>query len=264
MGERDERLVLEALERLFDAGDLNTLAATVLDVTRQVIPCEHAGYNEVDTVNRRMLVRVSDDAVAELVAARHEALDHWFLAQHPVVNYFLEQPRGAPKAISDFVDLGAFRERELYQEFYKHLDMNDQLALHVGGHLDGYAAVAINRHRGGFSERDRHAAARLQRGFRFAYEALWLRETIGALTDASDMDRQYRLYRALGLTQRQAEVCAWLLQGKSNTEIAAILEMSPETAKRHAAAIYRRLGVPGRAGLQRAMLARLLRPAPAA
>src|SRR5262245_45165899 len=47
----------------------------------------------------------------------------------------------------------------------------------------------------------------------------------------------------LGLTRRQAEVLAWLAQGKTNADIAAILSISPSTVARHVEAIFAALGV---------------------
>jgi DNA-binding CsgD family transcriptional regulator len=47
----------------------------------------------------------------------------------------------------------------------------------------------------------------------------------------------------LGLTRRQAEVLAWLAQGKTNADIAAILAISPSTVARHVEAIFATLGV---------------------
>ena len=48
---------------------------------------------------------------------------------------------------------------------------------------------------------------------------------------------------SLGLTGRQAQVLAWLAQGKTNPEIAAILAISPNTVARHVEAIFAELGV---------------------
>lgn len=52
----------------------------------------------------------------------------------------------------------------------------------------------------------------------------------------------------LHLTRRQAEVLCWLAEGKTNEEIATILECSFFTVKTHVKEIFRRLGVPNRAG----------------
>jgi DNA-binding CsgD family transcriptional regulator len=52
-----------------------------------------------------------------------------------------------------------------------------------------------------------------------------------------------RSLESLGLTRRQAEVLAWLAQGKANSEIASILEISPNTVARHLEAIFAALGV---------------------
>ena len=52
-----------------------------------------------------------------------------------------------------------------------------------------------------------------------------------------------RSLESLGLTRRQAEVLAWLAQGKANSEIASILEISPNTVARHLEAIFATLGV---------------------
>ena len=51
---------------------------------------------------------------------------------------------------------------------------------------------------------------------------------------------------ALGLTARQAEVLYWITEGKTNPEIAIILDASPGTVKKHAANLYAKLGVPTR------------------
>jgi ATP/maltotriose-dependent transcriptional regulator MalT len=55
------------------------------------------------------------------------------------------------------------------------------------------------------------------------------------------------------LTAREREVLVQLGQRWSNKEIAAALQVSPETVKRHAATIYAKLGAAGRrAAAQRA------------
>ena len=49
--------------------------------------------------------------------------------------------------------------------------------------------------------------------------------------------------RSEHLTQREAEVLAWLAKGKTNRDIADILGMSPRTVNKHLEHIYVKLGV---------------------
>jgi DNA-binding NarL/FixJ family response regulator len=53
---------------------------------------------------------------------------------------------------------------------------------------------------------------------------------------------------ALGLTPREAEVLLWVAQGKSNADIAAILETTVHTVKKHLQNIFEKLGVETRNG----------------
>jgi DNA-binding CsgD family transcriptional regulator len=52
--------------------------------------------------------------------------------------------------------------------------------------------------------------------------------------------------RRLGLTERECEVLAWIAEGKTNAEIAAILGLSPLTVKRHVEDILAKLKAPNR------------------
>lgn len=53
-------------------------------------------------------------------------------------------------------------------------------------------------------------------------------------------------YEKLGITPRQADVLAMLLQGRSNKDIARRLDLSVETVKDHVGAVLRALGVHSR------------------
>jgi DNA-binding response OmpR family regulator len=55
------------------------------------------------------------------------------------------------------------------------------------------------------------------------------------------------LKRKLQLTQRESEVLMWIARGKSNRDIADILNLSPRTVNKHLEQIYSKLGVENRA-----------------
>jgi len=55
-----------------------------------------------------------------------------------------------------------------------------------------------------------------------------------------------RSLESMGLTRREAEVSAWIAQGKTNGEIAQILGIRPTTVKKHLEHIFEKLGVENR------------------
>jgi len=54
------------------------------------------------------------------------------------------------------------------------------------------------------------------------------------------------LEESLAITTREAEVLLWLAHGKTNREIAEILEMSPRTVNKHLEQMYPKIGVDNR------------------
>jgi DNA-binding CsgD family transcriptional regulator len=60
------------------------------------------------------------------------------------------------------------------------------------------------------------------------------------------LDRLLERLRHIGMTAREAEVLWWLLQGKTNPEIAIIMGVSVQTIKNHLGSAYPKLGVENR------------------
>ncbi len=63
------------------------------------------------------------------------------------------------------------------------------------------------------------------------------------------------VFASLGITAREAEVLDWITRGKTNQEIAIILEMQPATVKKHVEHILEKLGVETRTAAAAAALA---------
>ena len=66
------------------------------------------------------------------------------------------------------------------------------------------------------------------------------------LIDRNEGTGEERLARAFGLSLREAEVLMWITHGKSNKEIAEILELSPRTVNKHLEQIFEKLGIENR------------------
>lgn len=67
------------------------------------------------------------------------------------------------------------------------------------------------------------------------------------LVEGAIEDDHKLLRRKLTVTEREAEVLLWIARGKSNRDIAEILDLSPRTVNKHLEQIYAKLGVENRA-----------------
>ncbi|MEM8744952.1 MAG: helix-turn-helix transcriptional regulator, partial [Pseudomonadota bacterium] len=109
----------------------------------------------------------------------------------------------------------------------------------------------LNRSGSDFSDRDRDLLRLLQRLGKPMLRRKRAEHMFRLLDAAALTGEMRRNLMGLGLSARQAEVAFWMLKGKSNTDIGAILDVGAQTIRQHSMAIYRRLGVGGRLALQR-------------
>ena len=71
-------------------------------------------------------------------------------------------------------------------------------------------------------------------------------EILLQLVDGERGTYEQQLSKAFSLTQRESEVLLWITYGKSNKEIAQILDMSPRTVNKHLEQIFIKLAVENR------------------
>ena len=116
---------------------------------RELVPCNEAGYNEVDMKRGTALVIMDpDDRRYDGVHATLERVAH----QHPVITRNRAGDLGT-HAISDFLTVRQFHRLELYQDLYRKIGAEDQIAFGLPGPV--VIGIAFNRDRRSFSARDR-------------------------------------------------------------------------------------------------------------
>lgn len=74
----------------------------------------------------------------------------------------------------------------------------------------------------------------------------WLRQALGQSRTAPDFSSPAPLVAAFGLSEREAETLLWIAQGKTNSDIAAILGNREATVKKLAGLVFDKLGVGSR------------------
>jgi DNA-binding CsgD family transcriptional regulator len=255
LGHQDFALVAEFLRELYAQTDVDQLPATLLAGLARLIPCEHLAFNEVNgqTNELKLVLQPFVRRIFELAPVIEPLLPH-----HPLLAYYREVPDRRAYQFSDFLSARQFRQTDIYQDFYRHIDTEHQLALFLserGAASD--ICIAINRKRREFSERDRtlldvlrphfiQARANAQAFTAARQQTRALAESCALLlTEETDFSLAVRA-QASGLTHREIEVLHWLAEGKTNPEIALILQLSPRTVHKHVEHVFRKLEVDSR------------------
>ncbi|WP_454619124.1 helix-turn-helix transcriptional regulator [Bradyrhizobium cenepequi] len=228
---RDDKLDAEII-RLYEAEpDLNALPGVLFAGINRLIDAEVVSFSEFHRASQdfRALVSVEDDpekrARAMQAFARHRQ-------SHPFWQY--EPAFYGERALreSDFFTDEEYVELPMAREAFLPSGARRMMAI-VLQHADYVVTIVGHRvlDRPPFSDldRDRLQAFRphILRSYRQAQE-----RTLAKLTPA---DRLRLAFPAL--TPRQVEVASWIALGKSNDEIAGILDVGVDAIKAHVKAI---------------------------
>jgi DNA-binding CsgD family transcriptional regulator len=159
-----------------------------------------------------------------LSAEDRAAFDRHF-SNHPLVRYHGYEAGQRTQRISDSIPLERFRRSALYNDYYRRIGIDHAMALPVYVRDGMLVSFVLNRTRRNFSDRERALLDLLRPSLSRLYS-----RTLGLAT----------------LTPREAEVLRWIAGGKSDTQIGAILGVSPRTVHKHLQNLYAKLGVENR------------------
>lgn len=118
-----------------------------------LIPTEFTGYTEIDHRTgwvgdiRTIPVEVEPPGLREVFLAR--------IAEHPIPTYYQQTGDGRAVTISDFLTQRQFHRLELYQELFRRVGVEDQMAVTLTGQGPLEIGIGLHRSRRNFTERDR-------------------------------------------------------------------------------------------------------------
>jgi DNA-binding CsgD family transcriptional regulator len=143
--------VLTFLSRCDAFPDTDSLRHGMLLALADLIPCDTNAYNEVDraTGEPYWIVEPSDS----MERADHDAFVRW-VGQHPIVSHHAAHGGSAVK-LSDFLTRRELHGLELYDEFFKALEIEHQIVIGVPGSAQTLIGIPINRTGADFTERER-------------------------------------------------------------------------------------------------------------
>ena len=344
--------VLDFLRDLYAQQDVDAFAAQVVQSLPQLIATDMTSFNEVDPGTGKSRTIVSP-AGADRFPGSEEIFEH-HVREHPYVVHVRRFEDGQAHRVSDFIGRADFRRLAIYNEYYRRIGTEHQMAVSLPWAGSSVRGIALSRESRDYSDPERGLLAALaphmvqacrnaetlsrahraadnggatgrdgatgpagaapttdvevvllsaSGGVHFATPrarrwlasyfggssardgrlprrvADWVRGQQSALKDGAALppprpplvvhrdgtrleirlaaecghraliisERRRQVppggLAALGLSPREAQVLAWVAEGKTNGEIGIILGARPRTVAKHLERIFRKLGV---------------------
>lgn len=158
--QQDLRALLEFLRGCYAPRDLEAFVAYLIRVLPQVVRSEITTYNEVNLREQQINWREQQitwvwEPSSALNLSDAGAIFERHIAEHPLISHFQQTRDGRVVTISDFLSRSQFHRLGLHNEFYRRFGVEDQMAVQLAASPEIQIAVALNRGRRDFSERDR-------------------------------------------------------------------------------------------------------------
>lgn len=245
----DWQALHEAIGELYDHGiDAETFAQSSFRALGKLIRHDLPAFGELNHATQQLNVIVPANAPSEIPRALEGFARHH--RRYELFNFDPNVQGGRPFMRADWFSQRQFRDTDVHAEAFSVIGMDDHLAASIGGTGEAVFIGLLRRSGGGndYDERDRTLFATLQPHLRRAWQLTRWR---GIFSHQTPLSPEI-LRGVLGITRRQAEILAWVADGKTNREIAVIAGLSEGTVKLHLANLFQRLGVETRVGAVRA------------
>ena len=169
--------LLAFLSEIDGVAELSQFPIRALAGLKKLVPADMVGYNEIDTANGGAYMVLDP---ADSFRALHAEFER-VLPQHPVLRYHARTGDGRALSISDFLSSQEFHNLELYQDLFRLIGADDQIAFTIPSRPHLVIGIAANRSRRGFSGRDRRLLDLLRPHLAQAYRNAELRARLNEM-----------------------------------------------------------------------------------
>jgi DNA-binding CsgD family transcriptional regulator len=184
----DTQLLLELVGEAYGFEDLAQYRQGILEIITRVVPCDRVGYNEI-TPDETFAITIPDfdrSLTPKLTTLIYE---------NPLVQRFERTRDGRPYRISDMIDQPTFHGLTLYQEFYRQIGVEWQVAFTLPARAPLIVGIALTRTHNDFTDREVQLLALARPHLMHAYRnaELWSARTamLAALEQGLDTVGQH-------------------------------------------------------------------------
>jgi DNA-binding CsgD family transcriptional regulator len=150
---RDLEACSNAVRDLYAESVLESFPRRALEILSRLVPVEYVSYNEVGLQPRELAVEYlpKQPDAARLLPQLATHFD-----THPLVASIYSM---RPRRIIDVTSVRQFRETPVFREYYRFINVTNQMIFGVGDGRNSRIVIALNRTRRCFSEREQGVVA---------------------------------------------------------------------------------------------------------
>lgn len=157
--ESDQKKLQETLRQLYATRDLDEFPRAVLRLLPELVASDVTSYNEVNLAAGRIVglitpFHISIETLGEMLQP--------FVKDHPLIGHFAQNGDASPTAFSDLMSARQWHKTAIYNEFFRVMEIEDQIALGLENQSPLLFGVTLNRSNRSFSARDRTVLHLLQ------------------------------------------------------------------------------------------------------
>ena len=153
LSHHDLRALSESIRLLYQCSDLETFPRYVFAAVTPLVRCDNFAYNEFGRDGALRVVHCEPGLPAAAIQFLLE-IGPEFSQEHPTVSHVTRTGSPEPFKITDFTSQRQWRQTRLYQDFYKPLECEYQMAF-ASPLADGQVALAFNCARRDYNDDDR-------------------------------------------------------------------------------------------------------------
>lgn len=239
MNSKSWHLINKAVTELFRPDlSLGNFPERATASVRHLVSCDLAGVASLNP-NSGQLEVFFDDVHSDLDRGLEGFARH--MAKYPFSRFDPWINDGKPFFRADFMPDARFRDSDIYADGFRVARIRDHGAVPIHAREKDRVFLGVERCvKAGFSSEDRSRLEVFQPHLINARSIALNR----ARLDLRNIDES--AFVGYGLTPAESRVMGWLVNGKSNLEIAEILGLRLSTVKGHVMSIFNRLGVDNR------------------
>lgn len=229
--------LLRLLPELYVCRTVEALLRDAVHLLKPLIPCDGCGWF-IYALGATPGLAMSAESDPIFTPAMSSLLGRTVMS-HPFLPLWATQAKPSTLMYSDVEPSLLSRHLSEFSELYREIGVGN-LTVPVSLSSSESGALSYRRHRKPFSEHDRLFGnllqPHLQQAFANAQVFSRFAERLPSLPETIDAD----------LTERESQVTLWLAQGKTNREIALILNMRLRTVEKHVERVLGKLGAENR------------------